>query len=262
MTFDDETKEAVLVEMQGKHKENFNFGEAVGLMVFRAWYPCVSYQGHFAYAPTYDFPVRLAFVKDPFDPAGATCGNPDWRAWNLPNWIHTAKQLEEDGVKAIVGGCGLTGMIQSLIAKEINIPFYSSTVLCVPMIHKTLPPGKGIGILTVSEFHFRLHDNILLEECGVSDDISVVVQGMNEAAPEDAAAWLTMTTPDYDLEKVKQAVVNTVVNMVKNNPDMGTIVLECTEMPVYADAIREAVNLPVFDAVDMVKMVHNMVRPK
>jgi Asp/Glu/hydantoin racemase len=35
-------------------------------------------------------------------------------------------------------------------------------------------------------------------------------------------------------------------------PDVGAIVLECTNMPPYADSVRRVTGLPVFDAVTMV----------
>ena len=44
--------------------------------------------------------------------------------------------------------------------------------------------------------------------------------------------------------------------MVSENPDIGAIVLECTEMPLYAKAIREATGLLVFDSVSLVEYVH------
>ena len=39
---------------------------------------------------------------------------------------------------------------------------------------------------------------------------------------------------------------------VKSNPAIGAIVLECTDLPPFAQKISEAVNLPVFDFVSMI----------
>ena len=259
LSLDRVKNEPVITEMTGSDKRNYDFGEDIGLLVFRPWYNCISYPKHFAYAKSYDFPVRIAFVDEPVDPQGFIDGRVEWRGWNLPNWIHAAKQLQEDGVKAIVGGCGLTGAIQSLIAAELDIPFYSSTVLFAPLLHKSMAKGKRIGILTVSEEQLRVRDNVLLKECGVTDDMPIVVRGMNEAEPEDTNVWLTMTTDAYDKNAVEQAIVNTAVNLKNEYPDLGMFLLECTEMPVYSEAIRQATGLPVFDALDMVNMVQRTV---
>jgi hypothetical protein len=44
--------------------------------------------------------------------------------------------------------------------------------------------------------------------------------------------------------------------MVKENPDVGAIVLECTEFPPYAHAIQNAVRLNVWDFVTMTNFMH------
>ena len=43
------------------------------------------------------------------------------------------------------------------------------------------------------------------------------------------------------------------------NPDLGALVLECTDMPPFAHAIQERVALPVFDLTTLAGMVHDAV---
>jgi Asp/Glu/hydantoin racemase len=47
--------------------------------------------------------------------------------------------------------------------------------------------------------------------------------------------------------------------MVRENPEVGAIVLECTDMPPFAHLIQKAVNLPVFDLITLTNMVYNAV---
>lgn len=255
LTLDSVTKEPIVRDMDDQEKRNYYFGESVGLLVFRPWYHCIAERGHFANMSSYDFPVRLKFVDQPFDPDGLHDGNPEWRGWNLLNWIRAAQELEEEGVRAIVGGCGLTGGIQSLLADAVDIPVFSSSMLFVPQLQRST--GKRVGVLTVSAEHLRMHDNILFKECGIDESLPIAVAGMNESA--DADKWLTMTTPEYCFEVVQEAVVNTALQLQRDYPDLGSIVIECTDMPPYSDAIRVATGLPVFDPVDMVKWTHGMV---
>ena len=44
--------------------------------------------------------------------------------------------------------------------------------------------------------------------------------------------------------------------MVKENPDIGAVVLECTEFPPYAHAIQQAIRLGVWDFVTMTNFMH------
>lgn len=237
----------------------FNFGDKVGLMVFRAWYPCISAPRHFANSQAYDFPVRIGYVDDPFDldnilNHGAT------DAWNIDNWVACARQLEEDGCKAIVGGCGLTAMMQSQLSAAVDIPVYTSTMLYIPFLQNTLKADKKVAVLTVNENSLAMNNGSLFDECNI-DKTKVVLQGMDQSAPEHAAAWGTQfNDTNYDKHFIENAIVSVAKQLVAETPEVGQIVLECTEMPPFADAIRKATGLPVFDAVDMTKMVYNLVR--
>ena len=63
----------------------------------------------------------------------------------------------------------------------------------------------------------------------------------------------------FDPAVLEKAVVNVATRLAEDYPDIGMIVLECTDMPPYAEAVRQKLGSPVFDAVDMVKRVNAMV---
>jgi Asp/Glu/hydantoin racemase len=48
--------------------------------------------------------------------------------------------------------------------------------------------------------------------------------------------------------------------MLDAHPEIGAIVLECTNMPPYRADIQTATGLPVFDITTLVRMVHEAVR--
>lgn len=246
--------EPVVRDMRENERHLYYFGEAVGLLVFQPWYHSISARGHACNAETYDFPVRLKFVFDPFDPAGFHGSSPEWKGFNLPIWIRAAKELQEEGVRAIVCGCGLTGMIQKELSAAVDIPVYTSTMLFVPEGHATVAKGKRVGILTVSRDQLVGHDKALFQSCDIADDVPIAIAGMNESRVADI--WLTMTTASYDEAEVESAVVDTACELVNEYPDIGALVLECTDMPQYTQAIRARTGLPVLDAVDMVNWVH------
>ena len=70
VTLDKATNDNVIEVMTAANRRQFNFGEGVGILAFEYWYDCISTPGHLLYAPTYDFPVRIKLVEDPFDPVG------------------------------------------------------------------------------------------------------------------------------------------------------------------------------------------------
>jgi hypothetical protein len=57
-------------------------------------------------------------------------------------------------------------------------------------------------------------------------------------------------------DKIKQEVVQVAIELVKDNPRIGAILLECSDLPPYARAVQQAVNLPVYDFFTMIQYVH------
>ena len=47
--------------------------------------------------------------------------------------------------------------------------------------------------------------------------------------------------------------------LVNENPEIGAIVLECTDLPPCAPAIRASTGLAVFDIVTLLKMVYDAI---
>ena len=47
--------------------------------------------------------------------------------------------------------------------------------------------------------------------------------------------------------------------LVKSNPEVGALVLECTDMPPYAHKLQEKLRLPIFDLTTLATMVHEAV---
>ena len=249
--------EPVIREMTAAERPLQDFGEDIGILIFQPWYYCIPTVGHISYAKSYDYPVRLKFVVDPFDPVGFHKSSSNNKGWNLDAWISAARELQEEGVRAIVCGCGLTGMIQKELQEAVELPVYTSSLLFVPEIHRTTAGGKRVGILTVSSEQLTAHDGAIFDGCDIDRAIPLAIVGMNES-PE-AKIWARQVTPEFDVEKTEAAIVRVALQLKYDNPDLGAIVLECTEMPPYADAIEAATGLPVFSPLDMVKRVHAQV---
>ncbi|MGI6574879.1 MAG: aspartate/glutamate racemase family protein [bacterium] len=67
---------------------------------------------------------------------------------------------------------------------------------------------------------------------------------------------------ELDVDLAREEHIRVARRLVAENPDVGAIVLECTNMPPYARDIQAATGLPVFDIVTLVNMVyHSVVKP-
>jgi Asp/Glu/hydantoin racemase len=62
---------------------------------------------------------------------------------------------------------------------------------------------------------------------------------------------------DVDIARQEHQAVSR--RMVEAHPEIGAIVLECTNMPPYRADIQAVTGLPVFDITTLVRMVHDAV---
>ena len=64
-----------------------------------------------------------------------------------------------------------------------------------------------------------------------------------------------------DTVKIENEVIGVAQQLTHDNPEIGSILLECSDLPPYAAAIQDAVNLPIFDFITMINYIHSsMVR--
>jgi Asp/Glu/hydantoin racemase len=61
---------------------------------------------------------------------------------------------------------------------------------------------------------------------------------------------------ELDVDLAREEHVRVARRLAAAHPDLGAIVLECTNMPPYAGDIRRATGLPVFDIVSLVTLAH------
>ncbi|QDI74374.1 MULTISPECIES: aspartate/glutamate racemase family protein [Leisingera] len=163
--------------------------------------------------------------------------------------IEAAKRLEAKGVRAITGSCGFLAVFQKEIAAAVNVPVFVSSLIQVPLAHQMT--GRKVGVITASaasltEAHLR----------GVgAENTPVAVQGLDDAE-EFSTVILRNERTAMDLAKVETELLAAARGMIARNPEIGPIVLECTDLPPYAHALQAALNRPVFDIITLSEMVH------
>jgi hypothetical protein len=238
------------------------YGEAIGVIVAKIWYPALK-RGHHNYGATYDFPIRIKLIEDWVHLPTEKRELPHW---NVPEFIKCAKELEVEGVAAITTYCGMTGSIQEDLTAAVDIPVFTSNLLQVPFVSRIIGKKKRVGILTASSEMILKENKKALRQCGIDETIPIAVKGMEES--DYADIWRTQYCRDpqkepvrneYAPAEVEKVLVRATEDLISEYPDVGAIVLECTEMPIYAKAVHEATGLLVFDSADLVRYVHSAV---
>src|SRR5262245_24102083 len=230
----------------GRVRGGFNqYGFTVGILMLDTRFPRIP--GDMGHAGTFPFPVRYHRVTGAVPDLVVRRG----AAGLLPAFVEGARQLEGEGVGAISTNCGFLVKFQADLAAAVRVPVLTSSLLLVPMVHRMLPPGRRIGILTVNAT--ALNDEHL-HGAGIGPEIPLAVAGL------EGEKEFTRVLLDDELElgvaQARDEHLRVARRLVADHPDIGAIVLECTNMPPYTQDIQRATGLPVFDIVSLVTLAH------
>jgi aspartate/glutamate racemase len=204
--------------------------------------------GHIRNPVTFDFPVKYQVVSGATPERLISAAD---RSLIKP-FIEAAQELERQGVAAVTGSCGFLVLFQKEIADSLSIPFFSSSVLQLPMVHRLMAAGKKVGLLVANNGAFTTEH---LRAIG-AENVPLAIAGM-EDQPEFRQTILEGRRDRLDVEKLKQEVLFKAKELIADNPDIAAIVLECTDLPPFAAEIQRQTNRPVFDAVTLTRMVHS-----
>ncbi len=221
---------------------------SVGVLMLDTRFPRIP--GDIGNAATFDFPVRYLRVTGA-SPDRVVRG--DGRAL-LPLFVEGARSLEREGVRAITTSCGFLARFQGELAASVRVPVFTSSLMLVPIVHRMLAPGRVVGIMTVDATAL---DARHLAGAGVPSEMGVVVAGLE--TEREFTRVLLGDLPALDVETARAEHAAVARRLVAAHPEIGAIVLECTNMPPYRQAIQEATGLPVFDVTTLVRMVRDAV---
>ncbi len=221
---------------------------SVGVLMLDTRFPRIP--GDIGNAATFDFPVRYLRVTGA-SPDRVVRG--DGRAL-LPLFVEGARSLEREGVRAITTSCGFLARFQGELAASVRVPVFTSSLMLVPIVHRMLAPGRVVGIMTVDTTAL---DARHLAGAGVPSEMGVVVAGLE--TEREFTRVLLGDLPALDVETARAEHAAVARRLVAAHPEIGAIVLECTNMPPYRQAIQEATGLPVFDVTTLVRMVRDAV---
>lgn len=166
--------------------------------------------------------------------------------------IDAALRLEQKGVKAITGSCGFLAIYQQAIVKAVSIPVFVSSLIQIPLAYQMT--GRTVGVITADST--SLTDRHL-QGVGVRRD-QIAVAGL-EHTQEFAKVILHNETNDMDMNKVTEEVVAAAKNLLQTHPEIGSLVLECTDLPPYAHELQTELGIPIFDLTTLSSMVNNVV---
>lgn len=151
----------------------------------------------------------------------------------LGPFIDAARSLAADGARLITTSCGFLAGWQTELQAAVPVPVITSSLLqCANL------PAPGVVTFDAAS----LHPSLLLK-AGVP--AGMPVQGLAPGCELQSRILADDTV--LDLAQAQRDVVSAAIQLVSRHPQVQTVVLECTNMPPYRDAVAQAIGRPVHD---------------
>ncbi len=226
------------------------YGAPLGILMLEARFPRIP--GDMGNATTWPFPVLYKVVKGASPEKVVLKGAEGL----LPDFLDAAAELVSQGAEAITTNCGFLSLFQRELAAHVRVPVATSSLIQVPWVQATLPPGKRVGVLTVSGSSLTPRH---MEAAGVPLDTPFIG---TERGREFFRTLILGEKEDMDVERAEQDIVEAGRALMQSHPDIGAVVLECTNMPPYAAALRAALDVPIYDIYSLITWFHAGIRPR
>ena len=221
-----------------------SYGETIGILLLDSRAPFI--HGDVGNARTYAYPVRFKRID------GLTVERimaHDLRF--IDKMVEGARELQQEGVRAITGDCGFMAIYQSAVRDAVDIPVFLSSLIQIPFIRSTLPDDAKIGVITANAPSLTPD---VFKMIGV-DGAATVVRGLEMLPYFRAAALDEVGTLDSD--RIREEVTDAATRMVAEHPEVQSLLLECSMLPPYGDAVSRATGLPVYDFLTMIDYVYS-----
>jgi Asp/Glu/hydantoin racemase len=224
------------------------FGVSLGILMLESCFPRIP--GDMGNAQTWPFPVFYRVVQ---------AATPDRVVRQqaeglLPAFIDAGRELVQQGVEAITTNCGFLAIYQDQLAEVLDVPVAASSLMQARTIKAMLPLSKQVGIITIDST--SLSDEHL-RQAQVPEGTPIV--GTEQG--EELSRVILNSEPAMDVEAARRDIHAAGDKLQAENPDVGAILLECTNMCPYAADLRRRTGLPVFDIYTFINWLHLALQP-
>ena len=151
----------------------------------------------------------------------------------LQPFVDAAVALTAQGARLISTSCGFLARYQTVLQAAVPVPVGTSSLL----------QCRGLDRVGIVTFDAQSLSRPLLDAVDVPAD--AVVEGIAPGC--EMHARILANAPEMDLAEVERNVVDAARRLAARDSGLRNIVLECTNMPPYRDAVARATGLPVHD---------------
>ena len=209
------------------------YGARVGILMLETRFPRIP--GDMGNAETWPFPVLYKVVPGA-SPRRVVCQKAEGL---LDEFLAAAAGLVRLGADGITTTCGFLSLYQREIAAHVGVPVAASSLMQIPFIERVLPPGKRVGVLTVSAANLTEGH---LSAAGA--DPATPVVGTDGGS--EFSRVMINDEERLDVAAAERDILGAGDRLVASHDGIGAVLLECTNMVPYARALSQRLRLPVF----------------
>jgi hypothetical protein len=209
------------------------YGARVGILMLETRFPRIP--GDMGNAETWPFPVLYKVVSGA-SPRRVVC---EKAAGLLDEFLAAADELVRLGADGITTTCGFLSLYQREIAAHAGVPVATSSLMQIPFIERVLPPGKRVGVLTVSAANLTEEH---LRAAGADPETPVI--GTDSGS--EFSRVMINDEERLDVAAAERDILAAGDGLVARHDGIGAVLLECTNMVPYARTLSQRLRLPVF----------------
>jgi hypothetical protein len=201
---------------------------------------------------SFPFPVRYAVIETATVDRIVSADGPGPAIMDA--FVEAAENLVDDGAVGLTTSCGFMAIAQLELAARCRVPVVTSSLCQIPLVQSTLPAGQRVGVLTIDSGeltprHFS----------GVGAPIDLPIEGIEGG--QELARVIKQDLTKLDPVKAESDVIRAGKRLIGKAPDVGAIVLECTNMAPYSKALADEFGLPVYDIVGLLGWWYRSIQP-
>lgn len=232
-----------------QNKNNHSPLASVGILMLETQFPRII--GDIGNAKSWQFPVLYKTVQGS---SASTALSVDSGELLAP-FISAARELVVQGADGITTSCGFLSLFQNELKSAIGVPVATSSLMQVPWVQALLPEGKRVGVLTVHAQNLTAEHLIA---AGAPQDTPVAgTENGNEFT-----RVILADEPDMNLDACRIDNLEAASKLLRLHPNIGAIVLECTNMVPYASDIQISTGLPVFSIYTLINWFQSGLVPR
>lgn len=224
--------------------------QTLGILMLNTRFPRVP--GDIGNLDTFPYAVRYAVVEPATVDQIVTADGPSGPIMDA--FVEAARGLAAEGVAGLTTSCGFMAIAQKELAGRCPLPILASSLCQIPLVQSTLPAGKRVGVLTIDSGQLTAAHFV-----GVGAPTDLPIEGVEGG--QELARVIQHDLLSLDVEKAEADVIDAGRRLIAKAPDVGAIVLECTNMAPYARALAAAVRLPVYDIIGLLGWWHRGLTP-